>query len=269
MPRDGLMMVASCSKGITATVVAMLVERGLLDPGERVAAYWSEFAANGQEQATIEMVAAQIVGLPYPPLGTGLQGLDEHRGEAVTKALAAAPPLWARGTATAYHPVTYGTLLDEIVRRATGVSVARHVQTLIAEPLDVDMWMGLPEQLISRVVPGLWEAASPMDQPRRRPCPAATRPCASSSSGQNLTNWVQGTRAREDDRRTNGDRNCETASALSAFDKRNWASDAPAGTATTSTGSEIMIVGDFGTGYTIVDRIAMTMEIVQHFVWAD
>jgi HK97 family phage major capsid protein len=49
----------------------------------------------------------------------------------------------------------------------------------------------------------------------------------------------------------------------------NWASDAPAGTATTSTGSEIMIVGDFRTGYTIVDRIAMTMEIVQHFVWAD
>ena len=65
----------------------------------------------------------------------------------------------------AYHTVTDGTLLDEIVRSATGVSVARHVQTLIAEPLDVDMWMGLPEQLISRVVPGLWEAASPMDQP--------------------------------------------------------------------------------------------------------
>jgi CubicO group peptidase (beta-lactamase class C family) len=95
MPRDGLMMVASCSKGITATVVAMLVERGLLDPGERVATYWSEFAADGKEQATNEMVAAQIVGLPYPPLGTGLQGLDEHRREAVTKALVAAPPLWA------------------------------------------------------------------------------------------------------------------------------------------------------------------------------
>ena len=40
-------------------------------------------------------------------------------------------------------------LLDQIVRRATAVSVAHHVQTLIAEPLDVDMWMGLPEQLIS------------------------------------------------------------------------------------------------------------------------
>ena len=53
-------------------------------------------------------------------------------------------------------------------------------------------------------------------------------------------------------------------SAASAFDKRQWASDAPAGTATTSTGSEIMIVGDFRTGYTIVDRIGMTMEIIQH-----
>jgi hypothetical protein len=36
-----------------------------------------------------------------------------------------------------------------------------------------------------------------------------------------------------------------------------------AGTATTSTGSEIMIVGDFRTCYTIVGRIAMMMEIVQ------
>ena len=78
----------------------------------------------------------------------------------------------------AYHTVTDGTLLDEIVRRATGVSVAHHVQTLIAEPLDVDMWMGLPEQLISRVVPGLWEATSPT--PAR--CASTTPPSAPASA---------------------------------------------------------------------------------------
>ena len=55
-------------------------------------------------------------------------------------------------------------------------------------------------------------------------------------------------------------------SAASAFDKRQWASNAPAATATTSTGSEIMIVGDFRTGYTVVDRIGMTMEIIQHLL---
>jgi CubicO group peptidase (beta-lactamase class C family) len=32
MPDDALMTVASCSKGITATVLAMLIERGALDP---------------------------------------------------------------------------------------------------------------------------------------------------------------------------------------------------------------------------------------------
>jgi hypothetical protein len=61
----------------------------------------------------------------------------------------ALPPLWAPGTAMALSPGYLRRLLDEIVRRATAVSVAHHVQTLIAEPLDVDMWMGLPEQLIS------------------------------------------------------------------------------------------------------------------------
>jgi CubicO group peptidase (beta-lactamase class C family) len=63
--------------------------------------------------------------------------------------------------------------IAEIVRRATGVSVAHHVQTLIAEPLDVDMWMGLPEQLISRVVPGLWEATSPMEPTQEEAVPSS------------------------------------------------------------------------------------------------
>ncbi|HEV7205055.1 MAG TPA: serine hydrolase domain-containing protein [Jatrophihabitans sp.] len=163
MPVDGLMMVASCSKGITATVLALLVEQGDLDPEERVAAYWPEFAAAGKGDVTVAMVASHTAGLPYPPLGTGLRGLDLHRGPAVTRALAGATPLWPPGTAMAYHPVTYGTLLDEIVRRATGRSVARHVRERIAEPLGVDMWMGLPENLVPRVVPGHWEDTSPME----------------------------------------------------------------------------------------------------------
>jgi CubicO group peptidase (beta-lactamase class C family) len=126
------------------------------------------------------MVASHSAGLPYPPLGTGLRGLDLQRGEAVSQALAGATPLWEPGTAMAYHPVTYGTLLDEIVRRATGTSIAEHVRRWIAEPLDVDMWMGLPDQLISRVVPGRWEKAdSTTPEPERHYPPgsyAALRP---------------------------------------------------------------------------------------------
>ena len=127
MPDDALMMVASCSKGITATVLAILLERGEVDPEVPVAAYWPEFAAAGKAAVTVGMVAAHIAGLPYPPLGTGLTGLDLHRGPAITEELARATPLWTPGTAMAYHPVTVGTLLDEIVLRATGSSIAEHV----------------------------------------------------------------------------------------------------------------------------------------------
>jgi CubicO group peptidase (beta-lactamase class C family) len=173
MPDDGLMMVASCSKGITAAVLAVLVERGELDPEDRVTAYWPEFAAAGKDQITVTMVASHTAGLPYPPLGTGLSGLDLHRGEAVTRALAAAHPLWKPGTAMAYHPVTYGTLLDEIVRRATGASIGSHVRTLIAEPLGVDMWIGAPAAVIPRVVPGQWEETSPVEPAELDPEPGS------------------------------------------------------------------------------------------------
>jgi CubicO group peptidase (beta-lactamase class C family) len=163
MPADALMMVASCSKGITATVLAILVEQGQVDPEERVATYWPEFAAAGKEQVTVGMVAAHTAGLPYPPLGTGLRGLDLHRGPAITDQLARAKPLWSPGTAMAYHPVTVGTLLDEIVRRATGATIGQQLRALVAEPLDLEMWIGLPETLVDRVVPGRWKETSPME----------------------------------------------------------------------------------------------------------
>ncbi len=173
MPPDALMMVASCSKGVTATVLALLVQEGEIDPEERVGHYWPEFATAGKEDATVGMVASHTVGLPYPPLGTGLSGLDLQRGEAVTRALAGARPLWEPGTAMAYHPVTYGTLLDEIVRRATGAGISEHVSLRIAGPLGVDLWMGLPEQDDGRVVPGVWEPAGPMEPTAAPPEPGS------------------------------------------------------------------------------------------------
>ncbi len=60
--------------------------------------------------------------------------------------------------------MTFGTLPDEIVRRATGARIAEHVRTLIAEPLGLDMWMGLPDQAIPRVVPGRWDGQGSMEQ---------------------------------------------------------------------------------------------------------
>jgi CubicO group peptidase (beta-lactamase class C family) len=157
--RDALMMVASCSKRVTATLLAMLAERGELDIEAPVAQYWPEFAANGKAHTTVGMVASHTAGLPYPPLGSGLTGLDLHRGPAVTALLAGATPLWEPGTAMVYHPVMYGTLLDEIVRRATGHDLAHHLRELIAGPLGLDLWFGAPDAVLDRIVPDHWDPA--------------------------------------------------------------------------------------------------------------
>ncbi|MHC9043288.1 serine hydrolase domain-containing protein [Microbacterium saperdae] len=171
MPQDGLMMVASASKGITAAVLAQLVGRGDVDPEAPVTTYWPEFAAAGKEDVTVGMVASHTAGLPYPPLRSGLTGLDLHRGSRVTELLAGMAPLWNPGEAMAYHPVSYGTLLDEIVHRATGADISTHLQTSIAVPLGLNMWIGVPQEELARVVRDRWERVptAPHDAPSPTP----------------------------------------------------------------------------------------------------
>ena len=169
MARDSLMLVASCSKGVTATVLAMLVERGAIDPSDLVSRHWPEYGCHGKEETTVAMVASHRAGLPFPPLGSGLTGLDYHRGPALLDALANAEPLWTPGTAMAYHSVTYGALLGEIIRRATGRTVGQHLQSLISRPLGLDLWIGLPSDLAGRLIPGRWSLDPSSDGPDPEP----------------------------------------------------------------------------------------------------
>src|SRR3954452_4872346 len=50
---DTIALVYSSTKGVTATCVNLLVQRGLLDPDATVASVWPEFAANGKDAITI------------------------------------------------------------------------------------------------------------------------------------------------------------------------------------------------------------------------
>src|SRR3954452_20761841 len=51
--RETLIMVASCTKGATATCVLMLADAGVLDVDEPVATYWPEFGAAGKAGVTL------------------------------------------------------------------------------------------------------------------------------------------------------------------------------------------------------------------------
>ena len=62
----------------------------------------------------------------------------------VCEQMAAAEPWWEPGTAQGYHMVTFGFILGEVVRRVTGRTLGQYLRTEIAEPLGIDVHIGLP-----------------------------------------------------------------------------------------------------------------------------
>jgi len=141
--KDTLVNVWSCTKGVVALGVAMLVERGKLDYSAPVAKAWTEFAAAGKEHITLDLVMshqAGLNGLSVPMDETGLLAWHPY-----VNALAAMAPLWEPGSRCIYHALSYGHLAGEPMRNVTGKSVGRFVADEIAGPLAADFWIGLPE----------------------------------------------------------------------------------------------------------------------------
>ncbi|KAA6215705.1 serine hydrolase domain-containing protein [Streptomyces filamentosus] len=157
---DSLFHSFSTGKGVTATLVHVLAERGLLDPDAPISAYWPEFGAHGKDRATVRDALVHRTGVPQLPPAVTAEELFDFDGMAAL--VAAQEPLWEPGTATGYHGWTFGWILGELVRRVTGLSVAEALRTHVAEPLGIadSLLYGVPEEQAHRVVPlvaGSWE----------------------------------------------------------------------------------------------------------------
>src|SRR5260370_9322908 len=59
--------------------------------------------------------------------------------------------LWTPGRMDGYHAFTFGWLVGEVVRRVSGKSLGTFFREEVAEPLGLDFWIGLPEELENRV----------------------------------------------------------------------------------------------------------------------
>ena len=147
--RDTLVNVWSCSKGVAATAVAMLVERGKLAYDAPIASYWPEFAANGKGAITLDQVLSHQAGLDGVKADISLE--DLYAGKPFLDVLAAMAPLWEPGSRCVYHPVTFGHILGEVVRRVSGQSLGSFIGQEIATPLGLSYFVGLPEEQEHRV----------------------------------------------------------------------------------------------------------------------
>jgi CubicO group peptidase (beta-lactamase class C family) len=169
---DTATLLYSGTKGVAATVMLMLAERGELDLGEPVCRYWPEFAAAGKEAITVTDLLAHAAGLPA--VRRPLERADLHQPRQIAAALAAQAPLVPPGAPT-YHAVTWGWLAGELALRVSGRSPGAILRAELADPLALDLRIGLPaaDPLARRLVrpvpaPGYSLSAFQADEPDPR-----------------------------------------------------------------------------------------------------
>jgi CubicO group peptidase (beta-lactamase class C family) len=146
---ETLALLFSGTKGVVATCVLLLLERGLLDLDAPVARYWPEFAGAGKDGVLVRHVLSHTAGVPG--LRSSFTTDELLDGARMTAAVAAEAPFWAPGTRLAYHAVTFGWLCAELIRRVDGRSAGRFLAEEIVAPLELSLWIGLPAELEARV----------------------------------------------------------------------------------------------------------------------
>jgi len=159
----------STTKAVAALLIARLVDEGCLSYGQRVAEVWPEFSQAAKGEITVEQMMSHQAGL------CGLRGpmdpADWFDWDLICSRLAAMEPLWPPGTASGYHPVTFGYLAGEVFRRIDGRTMGVALREDIAGPLDLDVWIGLPDSEHDRVAdvrrPSALPKLGPLTEPRR------------------------------------------------------------------------------------------------------
>jgi CubicO group peptidase (beta-lactamase class C family) len=142
---DTIALFWSATKGLGSACLLHALQERAISLDRTVAEFWAEFAQAGKSAITIGQLLSHQAGL---------SGLDEPGDvldySAVIAALEKQAPLWPPGTAHGYHARTFGFLVDELTRRITGQRVSEYWRTMFSEPLELDIWIGLPQAKHSR-----------------------------------------------------------------------------------------------------------------------
>lgn len=147
--RDTAAVIFSCSKGMLAVCCYLLAQDGRLDLDTPVAHYWPEFAQNGKERITVRDALCHRAGVHA--LDRDLTRAEVIAWSPVVAAIEAQRPHFSVAEGFAYHPISYGWLIGEIIRRVSGETPGRLFARRVAEPLALDTWIGLPPQRRSHV----------------------------------------------------------------------------------------------------------------------
>jgi CubicO group peptidase (beta-lactamase class C family) len=139
---DTRQLVFSATKGVTAAVMLLLSQRGVIDLDAPVARYWPEFGAAGKADIPVRWIMCHRAGVAA--VDGDLTLPEVLAWDPVVRAIAVQAPNWPPGTKHGYHARSYGWVLGEIVRRVTGRTFGQFFAEEVAKPLGLEFWIGLP-----------------------------------------------------------------------------------------------------------------------------
>ncbi len=143
---DTLQLVFSGTKGFVAVCVLIAIERGLLELEAPVARYWPEFGKEDIRVRDVVSHTARLPGIDEPV------GIDQFADAALmTRLLERQAPSEDPRAGLCYHAFTYGWLCGELIRRVDGRPIGRFFAEEVAAPLELELWIGLPEECETRV----------------------------------------------------------------------------------------------------------------------
>lgn len=141
----------SAGKVMTSLIAHLLVRNGAVGYDTPLTDLWPEFGAHGKETATLRHVLTHSAGVPAMPRCIGPADLADW--PRVCGAIAGAEPRWRPGTKTGYHAFTYGFLVGEVARRATGKPMRTLLREWVTTPLGLegDLFFGVPPADLARL----------------------------------------------------------------------------------------------------------------------
>lgn len=146
---DTLILVFSTTKGMASMAVAHAHSNKLFDYDDYVASYWEDFAQNGKETITIRQLLSHQAGLCALDEPLDYDTLSDPDRTATV--LARQTPAWMPGTKHGYHAQTLGLYEAELIRQVDPRhrTLGQYFQDEIAKPLDIEFYIGLPDEIPS------------------------------------------------------------------------------------------------------------------------
>ena len=156
---DSLINVFSSGKSLEAIMLAMLVDRGLLNYDASIADYWPEFGEHNKQDITVADLMRHEAGLASfdTSLEPAALQVEQIKANAIGEIIEQQRPVFrpGRNATREYHAITRGWVANELFRRLEprGRTMGEFLREEISGPLDLDVHIGLREAELPRLSP--------------------------------------------------------------------------------------------------------------------